>query len=55
GQAVAEKIGAYRYLECSARNGEGVNEVFEHATRAAMTNRGGGPKNKKQKGGCLLL
>ncbi|KAJ3230159.1 GTP-binding protein Rho1 [Chytriomyces hyalinus] len=59
GQAVAEKIGAYRYLECSARTGEGVAEVFEHATRAALTNRGGGassggakkPKNK----GCMLV
>ncbi|KAJ3345498.1 GTP-binding protein Rho1 [Entophlyctis luteolus] len=61
GQAVAEKIGAYRYLECSARTGDGVNDVFEHATRAALTNRGaaaGGKPGKKVKGGgggCLLL
>ncbi|KAJ3318924.1 GTP-binding protein Rho1 [Blyttiomyces sp. JEL0837] len=54
GQAVAEKIGAYRYLECSARTGEGVNEVFEHATRAALIAKkpGQGPK----KGGkCVVL
>ncbi|KAI8830370.1 putative GTPase Rho1 [Chytriomyces cf. hyalinus JEL632] len=59
GQAVAEKIGAYRYLECSARTGDGVAEVFEHATRAALTNRGGGAssggaKKQKQKG-CMLV
>ncbi|KAJ3404310.1 GTP-binding protein Rho1 [Chytriomyces hyalinus] len=59
GQAVAEKIGAYRYLECSARTGDGVAEVFEHATRAALTNRGGGASSggaKKQKPkGCMLV
>ncbi|KAJ3016784.1 UNVERIFIED_CONTAM: GTP-binding protein Rho1 [Siphonaria sp. JEL0065] len=57
GQDVAAKIGAYRYLECSARTGEGVNEVFEHATRAALTNKGasGGAGGKKQKNGCMLL
>ncbi|KAJ3230460.1 GTP-binding protein Rho1 [Chytriomyces hyalinus] len=59
GQAVAEKIGAYRYLECSARTGEGVAEVFEHATRAALTNRGGGASSggaKKAKAkGCMLV
>ncbi|KAI9314008.1 small GTPase-binding protein [Zopfochytrium polystomum] len=56
GQAVAEKIGAYRYLECSARTGEGVKEVFEHATRAALILRNKvqptGPKKKPQ---CQLL
>lgn len=36
GQAVAQKIGALNYLECSAKTGEGVKEVFEHATRAAL-------------------
>merc|ERR1712002_534984 len=36
GQAMADKIGAYGYLECSARTKEGVREVFELATRAAL-------------------
>ena len=36
GQRAAEKIGATMYLECSAKTNEGVREVFEHATRAAL-------------------
>ena len=33
---MAEKINAFGYLECSAKTGEGVREVFEIATRAAL-------------------
>ncbi|KAJ3219177.1 GTP-binding protein Rho1 [Clydaea vesicula] len=51
GKAVADRIGAYRYLECSARTREGVKEVFEHATRAALAVRP--TKNKKK--GCKIL
>jgi Ras family protein A len=36
GQAVATKIGAKHYMECSSRTGEGVREVFQVATRAAL-------------------
>ncbi|TDL19246.1 small GTPase-binding protein [Rickenella mellea] len=36
GMAVAHKIYANHYLECSARTGEGVREVFQYATRAAL-------------------
>lgn len=50
GMAIARKIGAYKYLECSARTGEGVKEVFEHATRAALTVR-----VKKRNNKCLVL
>jgi len=50
GQAVADKIGAIKYLECSARTQEGVHEVFEHATRAALLER---TKTKRPK--CVIL
>lgn len=36
GRSMAEKINAYGYLECSAKTKEGVREVFETATRAAL-------------------
>ncbi len=49
GRAMAEKIGAYAYLECSAKLNEGVREVFETATRAAL-------QQKKKRGKfCNLL
>ncbi|KAG8768166.1 GTP-binding protein Rho1 [Ceratobasidium sp. 428] len=38
GIQMAKKIGALRYLECSAKTNEGVRDVFEHATRAALRN-----------------
>lgn len=36
GEAVAREISARRYLECSSLSGEGVDDVFEAATRAAL-------------------
>jgi Ras family protein A len=50
--AVAQKIGAKHYLECSAKTGEGVREVFQYATRAALLSRGG--KGKKSNH-CTVL
>ena len=49
GEEIRKKIGAYKYLECSARTNEGVQEVFEAATRAALLkitkpSRGSGKK-----------
>ncbi|XP_064604366.1 ras-like GTP-binding protein RHO [Liolophura sinensis] len=49
GRSMAEKINAYSYLECSAKTKEGVRDVFETATRAALQVK------KKKKGGCALL
>ena len=45
--AVAQKIGARHYLECSAKTGEGVREVFQYATRAALLSRPKGGKKQK--------
>lgn len=50
GRAMAEKIGAFAYLECSAKLNEGVREVFETATRAALQT-----KKKGRKFPCTLL
>ncbi|KAI9328845.1 P-loop containing nucleoside triphosphate hydrolase protein [Obelidium mucronatum] len=36
GVHMAKQIGAWRYMECSAKLNEGVGDVFEFATRAAL-------------------
>ncbi|KAJ7465235.1 P-loop containing nucleoside triphosphate hydrolase protein [Mycena latifolia] len=40
GMLVAQKIGARGYVGCSAKSGEGVKEVFEDATLAALSPKG---------------
>jgi Rho family protein len=45
GERVAQAIGARAYKECSALRIEGVDEVFETATRASMLMRDGVPAN----------
>uniref|UniRef100_A0A3B3HTD6 Ras homolog family, member Aa n=1 Tax=Oryzias latipes TaxID=8090 RepID=A0A3B3HTD6_ORYLA len=47
---MANRINAFGYLECSAKTKDGVREVFEMATRAALQAKG-----RKKKGGCILL
>ena len=39
GQEMADKIGARGYYECSSKTKEGVREIFEAATRAALANK----------------
>lgn len=51
GQEVAGKIGSKHYLECSARTGEGVREVFETATRASLVTK----EKKKERRKCVVL
>jgi Ras family protein A len=50
GRQMSEKISAWAFLECSAKTKDGVREVFETATRAALQT-----KKKKRKGKCLVL
>lgn len=47
---MANRIGAFGYMECSAKMNDGVREVFEMATRAALQARRGKKSNK-----CFLL
>jgi len=51
GESIARQVGAKRYLECSSLTGEGVDDVFEAATRAAMTTR----ETTEEAGCCVIL
>ncbi|KAI9714074.1 MAG: Rho GTPase [Candelaria pacifica] len=48
---IASEIGARKYLECSSLTGEGVDDVFEAATRAALLTFEKGEGN----GCCVIL
>jgi Rho family protein len=50
GEATAQEIGARKYLECSSLSGEGVDDVFEAATRAALLTF-----EKGESGGCCVI
>ena len=50
GQEIAQQIGARKYLECSSLTGEGVDDVFEAATRAALLTF-----EKGERGGCCTI
>lgn len=50
-----KKIGARHYLECSAKANDGVREVFEHATRAALLSKKHGSSREGSKRKCLIL
>jgi Rho family protein len=49
GSETATQIGARRYLECSSLTGEGVDDVFEAATRAALLTF------EKERSGCCIM
>jgi len=49
GRVVSETIAAFGYLECSAKTKEGVREVFETATKAALQVK------KKKRTKCVML
>lgn len=52
GADMKEIIGARKYLECSSLTGEGVDDVFEAATRAAMIT---GDKEGRSPTCCVVL
>ncbi|KHC53594.1 GTP-binding protein RHO3 [Candida albicans P60002] len=56
GLAVAKKVGALRYLECSAKKNKGVNEAFSEAARCALNAKPKGANdNEPQKKGCVVM
>jgi Rho family protein len=50
GSDMKEMIGARKYLECSSLTGDGVDDVFEAATRAALLS-----VDKKESNGCCVI
>jgi Rho family protein len=52
GEEMRESTGARKYLECSSLTGEGVDDVFEAATRAAMIM---GDKGEHGGAGCCVV
>ncbi|KAK3318243.1 P-loop containing nucleoside triphosphate hydrolase protein [Apodospora peruviana] len=50
GEQTAKEIGARKYLECSSLSGEGVDDVFEAATRAALITF-----DKGEGSGCCVI
>ncbi|CUM62699.1 uncharacterized protein PRCAT00000255001 [Priceomyces carsonii] len=56
GLAVAKKVGALRYLECSAKKNRGVNEAFSEAARCALNAKPKGANdNEPEKRACVIM
>jgi GTPase SAR1 family protein len=51
GQELANKINAFKYMECSAMTQLGLKDVFDTAVKAVLF----GTKANAKKGGCTLL
>ncbi|KAG7661432.1 uncharacterized protein J8A68_005010 [[Candida] subhashii] len=49
GEAMAYEVGAKKYLESSALTGEGVDDIFEFATRTSLL------YNEKERTGCCRI
>ena len=59
GLATAKKIGAIKYMECSAKSGKGLREVFHTAAEVVVSpeiySQRDITKDKRKKPRCLLL
>jgi len=64
GKAMADEIGAVRYMEVSSKTGKGVTDVFKEAVDMVQKEREGeshavtttkNNNKKKKKDGCILL
>ncbi|GMM38826.1 Rho family GTPase [Saccharomycopsis crataegensis] len=57
GFAMAKKIGALKYLECSAKKNRGVNEAFTEAARCALSAKpkGVAEEAEEEKAGCVIM
>lgn len=52
GEEVRRRIQAKKYLECSSLTGEGVDDVFEAATRQSLLS---GDRKSRRGGGCCVV
>ncbi len=50
-EIIAREIGAKRYMECSALSGEGVDDIFEAATRTGLLVN----STKPPQGCCVII
>jgi small GTP-binding protein len=48
GTALSTRLKARKYMECSAKTGDGLKDVFDEAVRAVL-------RPTKKKGGCIML
>lgn len=55
GLAVAKKVGALRYLECSAKKNRGVNEAFSEAARCALNAKPKGASGEQKEKSCTIM
>lgn len=54
GEKAVRELGLTKYVECSSKTGEGVNQVFEIAAMSVL-NRSGKPKGPRRHRGCTIL
>jgi len=57
GERMKNKIGALKYMECSALTGQGLKTVFDEAIKTAikMQRKKGGGRGGSGGSGCLIL